>query len=169
MLRTYHFSFSRLTSFALSWPIKTLSTRIKIDSNALNPTTFVTDNGTLYREIDRIVHRYDSQNWTNVIHRRVMAIMKSQVEERIERKSTCKASRRAMMMIGKYRLSGQWKQTRSVNIVRRRRLYARWFPLSSAKSLGIIDLSWTSLNARFRISRFLLEIVRRRNTMHASI
>lgn len=133
MLRTYHFSFSRLTSFALSWPIKTLSTRIKIDSNALNPTTFVTDNGTLYREIDR-VHTILKirRTWyiENVIHRRVMAIMRSRVEERIERKSTCKASRRAMMMIGKYRLSGQWKQTRSVNIVRRRRLYARWFPLS---------------------------------------
>lgn len=146
MLRTYHFSFSRLTSFALSWPIKTLSTRIKIDSNALNPTTFVTDNGTLYREIDRIVHRYDSQNWTNVIHRRVMAIMKSQVEERIERKSTCKASRRAMMMIGKYRLSGQWKQTRSVNIVRRRRLYARYLLLNRSELSICREPLWTPVS-----------------------
>lgn len=112
----------------------------------------------MYQETDR-VHRYESLKLDEPGNRVHRAWWSSSGLKGSNEKAHAK-SRRAMM-IGKYRLSGQWRQTWSVNIDA---------DCTLADSLSLLNHSElsicpTSLNARFRIFHRDFSSKKRRNTV----
>lgn len=139
MLRTYHFSFASLSRYRdrlKRFPRGLKSIRMRWSAN---PTKFITDNGIVPRNRPCASIRVVKIGRTGYIERGdPLAGWKDRTKKHMQRLA---------MMIGKYRLSGQWRQTWSVNIDA---------DCTLADSLSLLNHSElsicpTSLNARFRI------------------